>query len=104
MLPLHRLLLCLRVVTTQPGSVQGLQSRQAIIWIRPAEKIPNFSPTTGTVVIFDPFSCFLEPTSRTASAFPNHLHERWAQPPHMTLPVALPKSGVLPRLAQEFDQ
>ena len=39
-----------------------------------AEKIPNFTQTTGTVDVFDPRSGISGPTSRRASACPN-LHE-----------------------------
>jgi len=39
-----------------------------------AEKIPNVAQTTGTVDVFDPRSGISVPTSRRASACPNH-HE-----------------------------
>jgi len=42
-----------------------------IIWIVPAEKIPNVAQTTGTVDVFDPRSGISGPISRRASACPN---------------------------------
>ena len=49
----------------------------------PAEKIPKFPQTTGTVAVFDPRSGISGLTSRKASACPN-LHEWWTQPKPLT--------------------
>jgi hypothetical protein len=43
-----------------------ISSRQDIIWIAPAEKIPKVAHTTGTVDVFDQRSGISGPTSRRA--------------------------------------
>jgi len=42
----------------KPGFIYGQQSRQEIIWIAPAEKIPEVAQTTGTVEFLNRVQAF----------------------------------------------
>ena len=62
MLPLHWLLLCLRVTVIQPGFVHGHQSCPTGNHLDHAEKNPEVAQTIGNIDVFDPRSGILGPS------------------------------------------